>query len=97
MYVRIFKNLEQQVFKRTCFYYCLGVFPEFSDIAKTRSPGSFPEGEVGFPGRGPGRFFSLVVASSPEKVWKDSPISRKGTGRVSGREKSKSVTSGAVG
>ena len=71
--------------------------PEFSETAKARSPGSFPEGEVGFPGRGPRRFFSLVMVSSPEKVWKDFPISRKGNGRVSGREKPKSCPWGAMG
>ena len=95
--MRIFKKPEPRFLTGVAFIICLGVSPQFSDIAKSRSPGSFPEGEVGFPGRVPGRCFSLVVGSSPEKVWNDFPISRKGTGRVSGREKSKSVTSGAVG
>ena len=29
-------------------------------IEKMPNPGSFPEGEVGFPGRGPGRFFTIL-------------------------------------
>ena len=57
--MRIFKNPEPQSFKGVAFIICLGVSLQFSDIAKSRSPGSFPEGEVGFPGRGPGSVFSI--------------------------------------
>ena len=34
---------------------CLCVSPQFSDIAKSCSPGSFPEGKVGDSGRNAGR------------------------------------------
>ena len=69
--MRIFKKPEPQSLKGLAFIICLGVSSQFSDIAKSRSPGSFPEGEVGFPGRGPGRCFPFIEFSSrfPSLSW----------------------------
>ena len=61
--MRFAKNVEPQSLKRVHFIICLGVSPQLSDIAKSCSPGSFPEGEVGFPGRVPGRVFFICRVS----------------------------------
>ena len=63
-YLRFVKSVEPQSLKGLHFIVCLSVSPQFSDIAKSRSPGSFPDEEVGFPGR----FFAFLMFSNPEKV-----------------------------
>ena len=66
-------NPEPQSLKEAHFIIRDAFSPQFLDSSKTRSPGSFPEGEVGFPGRITGRFFALVTLSSPEKTLKRFP------------------------
>ena len=60
--MRFANNPEPKKYKGVAFIICQHFFLKKSGVfehAKTPSPGRFPEGKVGFPGRHPGSIFFI--------------------------------------